>query len=293
MMRFPLLSFLLLFHLAIASELRFCSWNLNNFFLKQPVAPNGEPLARVKIKPEKEVKAVIETINKIKPDVIGLSELGHQDELIFLQQKLKEVGADYPYTSSTSGSDLFRSIAILSKYPITQTVKPRKLVFHSGKQNQTIRRGFLSTKIETPLGSIHFVGCHLKSKRPMNSDSEHNVRYGEALRLRDHLLDILNKNTKEKLIVYGDFNDTRNSAVIRLIGGKIGHHTRLTKLPLKSSNHTYWTHHWKSEDVYSRFDYIFLSESLKKRYLKASSYIASDTLWHLASDHRPLLLTLE
>jgi len=287
------LLFLIFVKFACAQELTFCSWNLQNFFLKQPVAPNGSSLSTVTIKSEEEIQAIIETLKKIDSDIIGVSELGHQGEISFLQKELNKAGLNYPYIASTKGSDLYRSIGLLSKHPITQQLTPEKLTFHSGKSTQSVRRGFLSTIIATPIGEIHFVGCHLKSKRPMRDDNEQNVRYGEALRLREHLLRVMKADIKKKLVVYGDFNDTRSSAVIRLIGGKIGTETRLTKLPLKSSDYTYWTHHWKSEDVYSRFDYIFLSESLKNRYVKEKSHIASNTLWYKTSDHRPLFLTLK
>jgi len=286
--------FLLFLSYAFAeSSITFCSWNLQNYFLTQPTAPNGEVLDRAKLKPQAEQDAVLKTLKQLTPDIIRISEIGRQGELQMLQKQLAAQGLDYPYLASATGSDLYRSLGLLSKFPITQTRTPEKLTFHTGYQLQTIRRGFLSTEIATPLGSIHFLGCHLKSKRPSTYDDSNKIRYGEALRLRDHILQLFQENPTRHLITYGDFNDTRSSPVITLIGGKPGHPQRLTKLSLKSPDHTYWTHHWKTEDVYSRFDYIFLSPSLKDFYHSKQSRIASDTSWFKASDHRPLFLTLK
>ncbi len=283
----------LLLQVALAEEVTGVFWNLQNFFLKQPVAPNGEKLKPVKLKSEKEIDDIIQVIKTLNPDVLGLCELGRQGELELLQKRLKKAGLDYPYIKGETGSDLYRSLGFLSKYKIKRAFKIEKSTFRTEKNFQSIRRGVLSVEVDSPLGALTFVGAHLKSKRPMRHDDEKKVRYGEAMRLREHVVKLISHKNVKKLVLYGDFNDTRSSAVIRMLGGKSGYPTRLTKLPLKGKDYTYWTHHWKSEDIYSRFDYVFLSPALKKSWVPERSFIADKTKWYRCSDHRPLVVVFK
>ena len=111
--------------------------------------------------------------------------------------------------------------------------------------------------------------------------------------LRDHIDSILTSDAAAKLVVYGDFNDTRASPAIKLIQGTYNHPNYLTPLPLKDRNGEYWTHFWDREDVYSRFDWIMVSQPLKPEVNFEASRIIDDSEWDKASDHRAVMLLLK
>jgi len=50
-----------------------------------------------------------------------------------------------------------------------------------------------------------------------------------------------------------------------------------------------WTHYWEYQQVYSRFDYVLASRSLRPLFNQKESYIIDSPGWSKASDHRALV----
>ena len=61
----------------------------------------------------------------------------------------------------------------------------------------------------------------------------------------------------------------------------------------KDSRGELWTHFWDYQDVYSRFDYVLFSSSLREKLVGKKSHIVDDPAWGSASDHRALMLVLK
>ena len=54
-----------------------------------------------------------------------------------------------------------------------------------------------------------------------------------------------------------------------------------------------WTHYYEVQDTYSRIDYVLLSPGMAREWVAAETYVLALPDWGLASDHRPLVATLE
>ena len=130
---------------------------------------------------------------------------------------------------------------------------------------------------------------HLKSKRDSEQGDQEAIRLSEARLLRRHVDSILKTEANARLVVYGDFNDTRATPAIKQITGKYNDPTYLTAIPAKDSNQEAWTHYWELNDIYSRIDFIMVSKGLKEDVDFQAAKIINDSDWKDASDHRALL----
>src|SRR5262245_40585378 len=99
-------------------EIIVASYNVQNYWL---VVPAGErPLIDEPAKPEHAIAAVIKVLRRIKPDIVGLIEIGDESMLADLQRRLKAAGLDYNYREWVQGADEVRHISLLSKFPIVE-----------------------------------------------------------------------------------------------------------------------------------------------------------------------------
>lgn len=267
------------------NSVRFLSYNLKNYLWMKR---QGE----LRPKPEEEVSALVDIITGANPDIIGISEIGTEKDLKDLQHRLRAKGLNLPYFSHASGSDPVRKLGILSRYEITEDTKSplSDLSYNIQGRTEYIRRGILDVKILTPLGSIHTLGIHLKSKRPIPEYDQALVRRNEAHLLRKRISKILKNDPESNLLVYGDFNDTKASTTIHYIKSDIGSTERLSALSLADNSGYYWTQYWKAEDIYSRFDWAFINKAMRPLVDREQSKIISHPQWYTASDHRPLLI---
>ncbi len=272
------------------TAVRFVTYNVQNWLTMERFA-NGKRVASPK--PEKERRAVVQALLAAKPDILGISEIGNEADIQDLQKRLGDAGMPLPHAHLNRGADDTRSLVILSKYPIAKTVARDNLAYRMQGEDFRMQRGILDASIDTPAGSFRFLGVHLKSKREVDEGDEEEMRRNEAHLLRRELDAILNRDSGARLVVYGDFNDTRNSSAIRTVQGPGRSPTALTTIPLKDSRGHYWTHHWDYQDVYSRIDYVMVSPVLRDLVDRDRSKILDGEEVAGASDHRPLLVILK
>ncbi|GAA5494592.1 hypothetical protein Rhal01_00754 [Rubritalea halochordaticola] len=258
---------------------RFVSYNLRNYLT---MVRHDDDKKSMRSKPEKEITALVSVLTKAQPDVLGVCEIGTQADLDNLQDRLEANGLKLPHSHLCSGSDPYRRQAILSRYPITVSPKPN-INFQMDGRNFQMFRGILDVSIQLPGGPVRFLGVHLKSKRKVPEYDEELMRRHEAYLLAQHLAKL---GDHPALLLYGDFNDTKRSTSIRSIT------KHLKPLNLKDKDLSTWTHYWEYQDVYSRFDYIFVSKRLEKRINHAKSHIISSPEVRKASDHRPLYVEI-
>lgn len=263
----------------------FMVYNLKNY-LGMPRTVDGKESIRTK--PEKEIHDLVENIAKVNPDILGVCEIGTHADLQDLQKRLKAKHIHYPFIHLVGGSDAYRRQALLSKIPLAPHEKA-KIDFELDGKRHHLLRGLLDVTIQLPCGEVRFVGAHLKSKRKSDYFDQALIRRNEAQLVREHA-DKLLKSTPN-LIVYGDFNDTKESPSVRAIAGDYGASNYLFPLGLADATGHKWTHYWNYKDVYSRFDYAFVSRSLKQHVDMDASYIPTITKGNSASDHRPLVIT--
>ncbi|MEX1116567.1 MAG: endonuclease/exonuclease/phosphatase family protein [Akkermansiaceae bacterium] len=240
-------------------------------------------------KPEKEKQATISMLVRHTPDVIGLCEIGEASDLAEIQEGLKLAGLDLPHLHYTGGSDPTRHLGILSRFPITSTAKPAVSEYQLDGKTFAINRGILDATIQAHGKSYRFLGAHFKSKRETEQGDQEAMRTNEARLMRRHLDTILHQDADARVIVYGDFNDTRATSAIKALTGRYNDPTYLTAIPAKDSRGHAWTHHWAPHDIYSRIDFVMVTRGMKPDVDFQSAKIIDDPDWSDGSDHRPIL----
>jgi endonuclease/exonuclease/phosphatase family metal-dependent hydrolase len=271
-------------------EIRFLAYNLENYLTMRRYI-NGKAYQRSK--PEKEIAALIRVIKSARPAILGVCEIGSDADLKDLQSRLQTAGIDLPHAHRVQGADTVRALAILSRYPIVATAVPKKLDYTLNGNPFQVSRGILDTTIQLPHRKVRFLGVHLKSKRPIKGADQELMRRNESLLLRKHIDAILTTSPDSQILVYGDFNDTTHTKSISTVRGRANSPKRLKAIDLTDSRGENWTHNWKREDVYSRFDYVMTTPNLAPHIDKKGSRLLDHKAWELASDHRALLILIK
>ncbi|MFD2158341.1 endonuclease/exonuclease/phosphatase family protein [Rubritalea tangerina] len=267
-------------------EVTFMSYNLKNYLSM----PRGKSPATMRPKPENEIRALVQNISSASPDILGVCEIGTQADLDDLQRRLKQHGVDLPHTHLHGAADTYRRLAILSRFPIEATYPATEHYKMEGKSHLMLR-GILDAEIALPAGPVRFIGVHLKSKRESKFWDQERIRRHEAQCVRNHI-NTLTQSSTTPIILYGDFNDTKQSPTIRAISGSNQAPGYLLPLRLTDTQGAAWTQHWAYQDVYSRFDYIFVSTHARPRINHSKSFILTLPTHDPASDHRPLILNM-
>jgi len=276
---------------ATPSPVTFVAYNLKNY-LKMDRRVRGEKLEDAP-KPENEIAALVGIIAATRPDILGVSEIGTREEVADLQNRLKTEGINLPHTEWVQAADHTRHLALLSRFPITARDSQTDLTYTIDLDTIPFQRGILDATVQTPDGyTLRLLGLHLKSKREIKWADQMLMRRNEAYLLRKHIDDILEATPTTNLLIYGDFNENRNESPIRSIQGKFGTERYLRDIQLADKNGSRWTYYWRTADVYSRFDFIFVSPGLYPEIIRNQSYIAASPDWYTASDHRPLVVKL-
>jgi endonuclease/exonuclease/phosphatase family metal-dependent hydrolase len=280
--------------LAGAQIFRVATFNLENYL----DAPSGRRPAKTR-----EARAKVrESILAIQPDVIALEEVGSTNTLLELQAALKAAGLDLPYWDQVAGYDTNIHVSVLGRFPIIARRPHTNESFLLEGRRFQVSRGFAEMEIQVnPKFKFTLIAAHLKSRRPDPLADEEEWRYEEATALRRVIDARLAGDPEQKLVVLGDFNDVKDSKPLRTILGR--GRTRLFDTrpaerngddPAQAGNghesrNITWTHYYAAEDVYSRIDYILLSQGMERHWLSAETYVLSSPNWGLASDHRPLV----
>ena len=272
-------------------RVRFIGYNVENW-LTMDRYENNRPVGEGS-KPEKEKQAVVEILVRHRPDVLGLCEIGSEDDLRDIQSRLKAAGLDLPHLHHTGGADSVRHLGLLSRFPIASTTTHSDLTYQLDGKEFGMGRGILDAVVDTPVGPVHFLGTHLKSKREIPEADQEMMRRAEAHLMRKAVDRILGEQPGTQLVVYGDFNDTRQASAIRTLQGPRDGPLSLKMAWLKDRNGHTWTHHWDYQDVYSRFDYVLVSTPMLDRMIWDECKVIDDPEVADASDHRPTLIVFE
>jgi len=288
MPRFPGWLFLVLFSSSLfAEEIVVASYNVENY-LPMDRRVSGR-MQRNAAKPESEIAAVVRVLQQIHPDILGLVEMGDESTLADLQDRLKAAGLDYPYREWLKGADEVRHVALLSRFPIVANNSRDNVPFELNGRRERMTRGILDVTVQVnPSYRLRLVGAHLKSRREVPEYDEAWMRAKEAWYLRDHINRILEAQPAANLLVFGDFNDTKNEYSVRELIGVKGSPNYMMDLWLKDSRGERWTHYWRTADEYARFDYFLVSPGLAREVVLSRSGINDAPFWNDASDHRAI-----
>jgi endonuclease/exonuclease/phosphatase family metal-dependent hydrolase len=259
---------------------RFVSYNLKNWLTS---SQNPEKSTESK-------NAIVEILIAGDADIIGLSEIGSEADVLEIQKLLKQAGKDLPHSYHTGGTDPIRHLAILSRFPIVSTTQPEITI--TGTEH-SMQRGILDASIQIHDQTIRFIGVHLKSKRIVPDYNQEEIRIREAEHVRKHIDSILSENPETHLIAYGDFNDHIESLSTKTILGNYRSQNYLAPVNISDQNGENWTYHFDSQDSYNRIDFITVSKSLKPLIDQKESRIIATPNWQIASDHRAVMVSFD
>jgi endonuclease/exonuclease/phosphatase family metal-dependent hydrolase len=270
---------------------RIASYNVENY-ITMPRRIDGKLRAKAG-KPESERDAVVRMVGSIRPDVLGLQEMGESGQFSDLQRRLRKSGLDFPYSEYLQAADTSRHVALLSRIPIVEHHSQNDLPLRVNGVTLHSPRGILDVTVEPVSGErIRILCVHLKAKLEVAEYDQADLRLAESQYLRRYVRDILRTDPSARLVLMGDFNDTKNEKEIWQIMGKPEWPDSLTALPLADDRGEFWTEFWSYADVYSRIDYIMVSKKLETEVDSGQSGIARPSFWSEASDHCPIYLTL-
>lgn len=270
-----------------AKEFVVAEYNVNNF---APLAIPGETKTGRPLKSAEAAQAVIDVIQEISPDILGVCEMGAAPHFEEFRKRL--AGAGYVDAEFVEAADPGRHVALLSRFPIVARQSQPDLPLDNPNQRQKVRRGFLDVTLQiAPHLRLRVIGVHLKSKRPSPEGSPDLERRQEAHLLRKHLDKVLAENPGLPVLLFGDFNETKDQPAIQELTGLRGTPEALKELRLADSVGDHWTYHWKVDDVYSRIDFLFVNRALAPLLVPERSRVYRSLLWEKASDHRPLIAT--
>jgi len=268
----------------------FAAWNLRNYLLRPVKNDAGRTVTPAKA-PES-IAAVVATLREIRPDILGLCEMGTRRDLADLQSRLKKAGLHLPHKTWVDGPDQDRHLALLSRFPL-EVQHDTRTVFRLGELPQRVRRGILDCTVQVrPDFPLRVLGVHLKSARVVPEYDQAAFRRAESLLLRARVERILEQAPDAPLLVFGDFNDTKNSPVVKGVAGRSGSRQSLTVLPLADRLGDQWTYRWDESDEYSRIDFVMVNQPLRRLVRRGGTRVHRDKNWFEASDHRPLVVTV-
>lgn len=278
---------------ARAEPLTIATYNVENYTPANRTTGDGV-YRKEYPKPEAEKEALRAVIRQMDADVVALQEIGGAAYLRELQRDLKSEGVDYPHAVTMEAADGDRMTAVLSRRAPSGVTKHADLVFKYFDGTEAVRRGLLEVRVPAAGGEVTLFVVHLKSRYTERADDSGAAirRAGEAVAVRDRVLAVFPDPQTARFVIAGDFNDGRTARPVRamLDRGK----TRIAEwLPAADSRGHVWTHFFRRDDSYSRVDHLLVSPGLAARVKGGVGRIHDSAEVGQASDHRPVLVTID
>jgi endonuclease/exonuclease/phosphatase family metal-dependent hydrolase len=267
---------------AEAKTVRFVAWNVWNYATEVD-AREGLP-----VKPEEERQKIAEVLAGLRPDVIGLVEMGGADSLEDLRSRLRALGAGEFHPLLVGGPDENRHLALLSRWPVLRDESRPRVSFSLHGVPQVMRRGILDVVVEWPgWGEVRLVGVHLKSRRETPDFPQEEFRAEEFRLLRRHLEEQRRSSPELPVMIWGDFNTYKNETVMRDFLGARGHADAWQMVDLRDALGLTWTHYWAVADLYSRIDFLLLSSHWREiLQFGGGGFLGPESGQEQPSDHR-------
>lgn len=242
-------------------------------------------------KPEQAKAALRAVIRALNADVLALQEIGGPGFLRELQLDLSAEGVDYPHAVLLQAADEARCLAVLSKRPLADTTSHRDLSVRYFDEDVPVRRGLLEVAVEEDGKRLTLFVVHLKSRLTERRDDPGaaTLRAGEAVAVRDRVLERCADPATTPFLVLGDFNDLRPNRPLRAVLDR-GRTPISQWVPAVDSRGESWSHYYARDEVYSRVDHVLASPAAVP--LVKRSWIVDIPEAAAASDHRPVAVEL-
>jgi endonuclease/exonuclease/phosphatase family metal-dependent hydrolase len=276
---------------ACAETLTVATYNIENYGLADRMTAEG--FRKDYPKPEAEKLALRRVIRALHADVLALQEVGGQAFLDELRRDLGTEGLDYPHAALATAVDADRHVALLSKRPLQAVRTHDALEFSYFGRKERVKRGLLEATVATSAGEVTLFVLHLKSRFTERADDPLASirRAGEATAIRDAVLQRFPTPATARFIVLGDCNDGKTSRAVAHLAAR-GKTAVAVLLAAADTRGEVWSHYYRREDSYSRVDQIFVSPGLRPAVNGGAARIHDGEGVLDASDHRPLIVTL-
>lgn len=219
--------------------------------------------------------------------------MGSAADLEALQARLRDAGLDLPHSEYVRAADTSRHLALLSRFPIVARNPAAGRTYLLDDDLLPVQRGFLDVSVEiAEKYTLRLVGAHLKSRREVPEADQALMRRNEAHLLRQWVDAALAREPQVNLLVYGDFNDTRDQPSVRAVKGVRGAAGYLAEIPAADDAGERWTHYYPEADEYSRIDFALASKGLLPEVEEAACFLYGGRDWSAASDHRPVTVVI-
>jgi endonuclease/exonuclease/phosphatase family metal-dependent hydrolase len=279
---------------ARGESLVIATYNIDNYTVTDRMTPEG--YRQDYPKPESEKTALRAVIHALHADVLVLEEMGPQPFLDELRRDLAKQGDDYPHACWVDGPDPERHVAVLSKRA-WKTVTPHPdLEFTYRGRLEKVKRGLLEVTFTADGGDFTLWAVHLKSKLTEDDDENDpqsaNLRAAEALAVRQTILDEFPDPVSSRFAILGDFNDGKGSKPVQDLMRR-GRTNITSMVPAADSHGEVWTEFYAKQEIYSGIDHFLVSPGLRGAVRDNRAMIFDAPEVSLASDHRPVVVTLE
>ncbi|MBC7369260.1 MAG: endonuclease/exonuclease/phosphatase family protein [Undibacterium sp.] len=245
-------------------------------------------------KPEVEKQALRTVLRALNADVLVLQEMGGQVYLDELRRDLGAEGLVYPHAVLLVGDDVDRHVALLTKRPLTAATQHTDLEMRYFGKKEMVKRGLLEVKLAVADGELTIFALHLKSRYTDRPDDPLSSirRASEATAIRDRVLQRCGNPATARFVVLGDCNDDKASKALTFLQQR-GKTSIAELLPATDSRGEAWTHAYRKNDTYTRVDHVLVSVALRPAVMGGTARIYDGAGWREASDHRPVVVTLE
>ena len=245
-------------------------------------------------KPEAAKEALRRVMRALNADVLALQEMGPAAYLEELRRDLRAEGLDYPYAALAEAADADRHVAVLSRLPFRciQTDADLEFAYFGGREK--VKRGLLEVTLAIGPVDLTLFVVHLRSRftdRPEDPGSAV-CRAGEAGAVRNHVLRRFPDPATAHFLILGDCNDTKGSKPLRLLT-KRGQTVIAKLLDAADRRGDTWTYVYFKSDTYERVDHMLASPALLPAVAGGRARIYDGPGVREASDHRPVVVTLE
>lgn len=263
---------------------RFLMLNAANYFV-----PGERSRSRYMVRSKSEAgrEAVAEVIAEVRPEIVGLTEMGGACAVADLRERLAARGLDYPYYRVLVRDGEDRALAVLSRHPIVQDFsKANYGLYGNGKRKML--RGILDVTVQLADGRMFRVlGAHLKSHVGDDAAAADSLRGKEAYTLAHYVRRVMRQDAKMPLVMYGDWNDGPSASSLQVLTQGISKDSALTRLSPVDSRGEAWTLYYRAGNEYCVYDQIYVNKVLRKRMGRDFDSGVTDTpATRKASDHR-------
>ncbi len=281
--------------------MRIASYNVQNLFDETDAGANGGA-----VKTPAALKALSGTIEALRADVILLQEVGSHRVLNRVNDALKR---PFPFTSVLPGnSDRGIHLGILSREPFELTShrtltlwdeSGMALLEYASEADAAaeratpvrIQRDLMLAEVDlADQGVLALFNVHLKSKtnRPWRRLAADDIRAAEVREVAARIGEYLLEHADRLVILGGDFNDLRSSAILRPIFDLPLSDPLGESLAASGSNpSTYWPKRRM------RLDFLLLGETARDRMVGDSATIHASQRARRGSDHYPISIDLD